>query len=203
MITIHDFKFGFEAEFISTNGDYITMVDRLIDHLSEVVHPLDMFDNPTWDEEYDEWYVCADSSLNETDTTDGVEIISPPVPALKFVENLKRVFQFIKKNGRTDETCGLHINISGPVIPSVAEILNHLDYQWADAFGRFDQPQIDVLLMESEDSKEPVINRHSSTHIEFKLVGGPDYEWYEVTIVSMLVEMFRAYLRAVNNTNLD
>lgn len=54
------------------------------------------------------WRIENDSSLPDG----GVEIISPAIPLQEFIPILDKMLEFVRKYGYTNESCGLHVNMS-------------------------------------------------------------------------------------------
>lgn len=106
---------GFEAEFIHMNGDVHEASSRFQSFTGEEATFLTLFDQ---DPCYDRWYICEDSTINEV-IGHGVELISPPLHLLQFTHELNTVLRFIRENGITDESCGLHFSVSMPGITEI------------------------------------------------------------------------------------
>lgn len=72
---------------------------------------------------YKSWGVVDDGSVKQ-DGMEGVEVVSPPMkPSLAIIQ-MKNMFRFMKNNDfETNDTCGLHINVS---VPNMAQKLDPL-----------------------------------------------------------------------------
>jgi len=66
------------------------------------------------------WAIEPDSSLGSS----GIEVKSPVVPLKEFIEIMPNVFDWIKKHGRTTESCGFHVNMS---IKGINNLKSNLD----------------------------------------------------------------------------
>jgi hypothetical protein len=86
---------------------------------------------------YKSWKVVDDSSIREGH---GAEIISPPLPWAEGKEWLKQITEFAQDHGfQTNESTGLHINISVPNIKNIdlVKFVVFLDDEFAlEVFGR-------------------------------------------------------------------
>jgi hypothetical protein len=61
------------------------------------------------------YHIEPDTSLTPEDGTDmGIEIVSPPMKLDEMIEDLENVMQFIDFNAYTNDSTGLHINLSIP-----------------------------------------------------------------------------------------
>ena len=66
-------------------------------------------------QEKGEWIIEPDSSIDADYTEDGgLEFVSPALEINTALEQMKKVLEFIRENGYTNSSTGLHINISVP-----------------------------------------------------------------------------------------
>lgn len=67
-----------------------------------------------------DWLITSDQSIKGKEGDVGVEIISPPTPLGKALEDLKTMFEWMKHHSvETNITTGLHINLSMPNIKDI------------------------------------------------------------------------------------
>ena len=66
-------------------------------------------------QEKGEWIIEPDSSINTDESEDGgLEFVSPALEINTALEQMKKVLEFIRNHGYTNDSTGLHINISVP-----------------------------------------------------------------------------------------
>ena len=92
--------------------DYVSLITDSIDgnmpkSSSELLQelPFEFVDR----QDYTKWQITSDSSLSNGN---GVEIVSPVMNIPEALSTMGLMFNFIDKNGFTDDTCGLHVNMS-------------------------------------------------------------------------------------------
>lgn len=128
-------KYKTFAEHYDLDWPYMQLNSRKEENLQEIAYSFSKYvgkkvvtseDYHGAKRQYDTYVLEPDSSLSRTlyDNELGCEFVSPPLSISEMSEQLKKVIQWADYRGcRTDESCGLHINISLP-----AYDLNQLDY---------------------------------------------------------------------------
>ena len=154
------------------------------------------------------WSVVADRSIHgdDDDFGAGVEVISPPTALKDALHDCKIMFDWIKSHRIvTNETTGLHINISLANMKNVDPVKLILflgEKHVLKAFGRetnnFTNPQIELILagvakdgelpkdanamaqkakalLSNEKYSSVNLNKLKQGYLEFRIAGGEDY----------------------------
>lgn len=92
------------------------------------------------DKNLTDWYIEPDGSLNPEDEDSAAEIVSPPLPAMQAITDLKNFYGMAQQlNLYTNESTGLHINVSIPGDLDVLKLAVFLGDQYVlQQFGRSD-----------------------------------------------------------------
>lgn len=115
---IDDYEVYDNNEFVIIEEEDVSereLWDMSYKELSDYVGPIDIDSDDYDEEEYDRYVITSDSSINYDKEKNElpIEIISPVFDDFKtFMKNLNMVLKFIKENGYTNTSTGLHINIS-------------------------------------------------------------------------------------------
>ncbi len=186
--------------------------------------------------DYTKWRIEEDSSLEEH--KGGIEIISPTMPIKEGVKVLKKMFDYIKKNGETVQDCGFHMHLShadfgGRKFAEVCDLLKVMLFtEEGYIFKEFDEredntfcksmlQQLDDNFTKSADSYDDMVDysklmkttrlpllfkkmksvmpyadhfnginwegwRGKNPHIEFRYLGGTDYERKEKEVLKVM-----------------
>lgn len=104
--------------FIDNNDSTKTiklLAKNLSDKVGFEVKVFDDYHSQTKDTE--SYYLEPDSSIKGKEGHTGIEIVSPPMPFQKCLQQLRLVLSWaISRGGYTNESTGLHINISLPLV---------------------------------------------------------------------------------------
>ena len=126
-------KIGFEAEFICPSMDYMDFSEVLHTELGVNADWLSAFDSPTWDST---WYTCEDSTIDD-EYGNGIEIVSPPLTVSDSIRAMWRTLELIRIYGFTNDSCGMHMTISGNKPTDIKSVINNTnDNLWLKAFNR-------------------------------------------------------------------
>jgi hypothetical protein len=92
------------------------------------------------DKNLTDWYIEPDGSLNPQDEDSAAEIVSPPLPAMKAIMDLKNFYGMAQQlNLYTNQSTGLHINVSIPGDLDILKLAVFLGDQYVlQQFGRSD-----------------------------------------------------------------
>ena len=92
------------------------------------------------DKNLTDWYIEPDGSLSPEDEDSAAEIVSPPLPAMKAITDLKNFYGMAQQlNLYTNESTGLHINVSIPGDLDILKLAVFLGDQYVlQQFGRSD-----------------------------------------------------------------
>lgn len=122
-----------------------------------------------------DWYIEPDGSLTEPNSSyDGAaEIVSPPVPVQQAMSDLKKFYGMARElDLYTNETTGLHINVS---IPGDLDILKLAVFVGDDyvlkAFDREDSEYAESVLRDLQrgaDHKDMLRRRGGRTELDFR-----------------------------------
>lgn len=67
---------------------------------------VDPYDNPKM------WSIHEDGSINAPGNSIPIELVSPPLPLKQALDDMHKVFAYIRKNAITNNSTGFHVNIS-------------------------------------------------------------------------------------------
>lgn len=188
-----DFNIGVEFEFFLAN--YVTKTD-LRNELNKLGIPKD-------------WEITDDSSLHTTKESDiGVELVTPILNLQQFLYLTPRIFNLIDHIGYTNDTCGLHINVSHnkyknqinpEILASLAEdpriyktFPSREKSSYADSSERKFQ-----LGQGYIQGKHQTINVKND-YVEFRGIGGKDYQKHWDEIRKITLNYLGKYLSAIN-----
>lgn len=153
-----------------------------------------------------DWLIVPDGSIEGDRDGIGAEVVSPPLPLTNSLLALGKMFDWMSKNGiMTNESTGLHINISMPGIENVDLVKlvllmgeNYVLKQFDRLTNTYTKPQVQAIINNLTDSgtlpreakgmidvarKALSSHKYSSVHIEklkdgyleFRIAGDENY----------------------------
>lgn len=111
----HYYNFDFPHPTSDWGWDDEQIADALTPLMQSLNKPIKVSGVYHGHREENKYYAEPDSSIEADDDEGvGVEIISPPMPLPNMMDELETTLGFIRGNGATNESTGLHINLSIP-----------------------------------------------------------------------------------------
>lgn len=224
------YRIGFEAEYIHVGMMPHVWCVPLVDFSRAMkgceVERMLMFDQPEY--ESDTWYLCHDSSIDDTYGS-GIEIVSPPMSSAEMFRHVRRVFTYIRKYGVTDKTCGFHFTVSGENIEAINPLKllflmdedRIVDY-WSRGNNKYAAPHMPILesavhtnlfyhdgferflqyagheLIYKKNSTVNLEKWQKEEMLEFRIIGGPHYEHRTDKVFNTITECLVALDACIN-----
>lgn len=201
-------------------GEMSQLVD---DYLRLDKWPIDnpIISDDTYFKEKDRWIIKPDYSLSGA----GVELVTPVLSLKKFLEVVPKILKCIDEYGRTDKSCGLHFSISlnndknlNKVIDLI-KLVTFIDEKYIYKLfhtrkgNDYAKSAHEDLIYNIEIHKKLKLDtghwqavntehlRRKNKYIEFRYLGGPNYQkkWKDIKkITAMYIQALRL---ACNNRN--
>ncbi len=220
---LNDAIVGFEFEFYS-NMSYA----KLMELMNLELKPIKVWGFNEYHSEFEPDNLNYKIEPDYSGGPDMVELITGPLEYNESIITLIKILNFIKKYGKTDEKCSIHINISfkNKEVKNTTKLALLLDIDenylydmfpsrkgniYAKSvknllpFKQWDSPNAGALLIESgldlpDDTKYYGVNIASIDRgwIEYRYLGGKEYELKQASIMESL-----DYLILLTNQNIN